>query len=188
MENVLRWLGVYPGQGIGCVVRSPNGNVHELSGRLEFECTNNQVEYEALLMGLEFLIGMGVRDIKAYGDSKLVVDQLRGESQCMDGMLNAYVEKCSQLISCLDYFQIEHAPRENNQAANRLAQHASGYEVKHGRFYTREKPMTQSVNEIENGTREATPVGYADGDGDSRCLNASWSRERSKTERYIGNQ
>jgi hypothetical protein len=48
--------------------------------------------------------------------------------------------------------------------------------------------MTQSVNEIENGTREATPVGYADGDGDSRCLNASWSQERSKTERYIGNQ
>jgi hypothetical protein len=29
------------GQGIGCVVVSPNGGVHKLSARLEFLCTNN---------------------------------------------------------------------------------------------------------------------------------------------------
>jgi hypothetical protein len=41
------------GQGIGCVIISPHGIEYELSTWLEFECTNNQAEYEALLMSWE---------------------------------------------------------------------------------------------------------------------------------------
>ena len=61
------------GQGIGAVLISPNGAVFEFSNRLEEECTNNQVEYEALLFGLEFLQSMGVKHVEAFGDSLLVV-------------------------------------------------------------------------------------------------------------------
>ena len=43
------------GRGIDAVLISPNGAVFEFSNRLEENCTNNQVEYEALLFGLEFL-------------------------------------------------------------------------------------------------------------------------------------
>ena len=46
------------GQGIGVVLISPSGAVFEFSNRLKEECTNNQVEYEALLFGLEFLQSM----------------------------------------------------------------------------------------------------------------------------------
>jgi hypothetical protein len=42
------------GQGSGCVVVSPSGVYIDLSIRLEFVCTNNQVEYEYLCMGLSF--------------------------------------------------------------------------------------------------------------------------------------
>jgi hypothetical protein len=52
------------GQGIGAVLISPNGAVFEFSNRLEEECTNNQVEYEALLFGLEFLHSMGINMLK----------------------------------------------------------------------------------------------------------------------------
>ena len=52
---------------------SPNGAVFEFSNRLEDGCTNNQVEYEALLFGLEILQSMGVKHVKAFGDSILVV-------------------------------------------------------------------------------------------------------------------
>jgi ribonuclease HI len=61
------------GQGIGCAVTSINGGVFDLSMRLEFTCMNNQTEYEALLYSLEYLRDIGVRDVGAYGDSKLVV-------------------------------------------------------------------------------------------------------------------
>ena len=54
--------------GIGNVLISPSGAVFKLSNRLEEFCTNNQVEYEALLFGLEFLQSMGVKHVDAFGD------------------------------------------------------------------------------------------------------------------------
>jgi ribonuclease HI len=122
------------GCGIGCILVSPNGVTHELSVRLEFSCTNNQVEYEALVSGLEWLIDMGVKHIEAFGDSKLIVQQVRRESQCLDGTVNRYHDRCIQLIRELDTFHIEHVNQSQNEWANRLAQQASGYEVKRGRF------------------------------------------------------
>jgi ribonuclease HI len=41
-------------------------------------CTNNQVEYESLQCGLDYLDDMGVKSAEAFGDSKLVVQQLNG--------------------------------------------------------------------------------------------------------------
>jgi hypothetical protein len=40
------------GQGVGVVLISPRGVVFETSARLEYFCTNNQVEYEVILLGL----------------------------------------------------------------------------------------------------------------------------------------
>ena len=64
------------GVGIGNVLISPSGAVFELSNRLEEFYTNNQVEYEALLFGLEFLESMGIKHVEAYVDSLLVVQQV----------------------------------------------------------------------------------------------------------------
>jgi ribonuclease HI len=69
------------GQGVGCVVVSPSGVYINLSIRLEFACTNNQVEYESLLHGLEFLRDLGTRDVDVFGNSNLIVQQIRGDSQ-----------------------------------------------------------------------------------------------------------
>jgi ribonuclease HI len=68
------------GCGIGCVMSSPSGMVYELSVGLDFSCTNNQVEYEALLTGLEYLISMGVKHVEAFRDSRLVVQQMCRDS------------------------------------------------------------------------------------------------------------
>jgi ribonuclease HI len=42
------------GQGAGCVIVSPSGVDIDLSVKFEFDYTNNQVEYESLLHGLEY--------------------------------------------------------------------------------------------------------------------------------------
>jgi len=52
------------GRGIGAVLISPSGAIFEFSNRLEEYCTNNQVEYEALLFSLEILQSMGVKMLK----------------------------------------------------------------------------------------------------------------------------
>jgi ribonuclease HI len=107
-------------QGIGCFIKSPNGMEHELSIRLEFECTNKQPEYEALLSGLEVLIDLEVKKVESFGDSKLVVQQINGESQCLDGMLNEYRERCLEMLGALDKFSVEYVAREDNVRANIL--------------------------------------------------------------------
>ena len=64
------------GQGIGVVLISLNGAIFEFSNRSKEDCTNNQVEYEALLFGLEFLQSMGVKHVEAFGDLLLTVQQV----------------------------------------------------------------------------------------------------------------
>jgi hypothetical protein len=66
------------GQGAGCVIFSPSGGMIDLSARLEFACTNNQVEYESLLHGIEYLRDLGARDVDVFGDSNLTMQPIRG--------------------------------------------------------------------------------------------------------------
>jgi hypothetical protein len=61
------------GQGAWCVIISPSGVYVDLSIRLEFPCTNNQVEYESLLHVLEYLRYLEARDVYVFGDSNLIV-------------------------------------------------------------------------------------------------------------------
>jgi ribonuclease HI len=122
------------GHSVRCVIISPKGAVVELSVRLEFKCTNNQAEHEAKLFGLEHFQDIGVRSVNAFDDSQLVVQQIRGESQCFSGIINVYLEKCLSIINMLESFRITHIPRAQNAKADALAQQASGYEVSRGLF------------------------------------------------------
>jgi ribonuclease HI len=78
---------------------------------------------------------MGVRNAEAFGDSMLVVQQIKGESQCLDGALNNYREECTGIIKLLESFSISHVPRGENERANILAQQASGYNITRGMFF-----------------------------------------------------
>jgi hypothetical protein len=61
------------GQGVGVVLISPRGAVFEQSAHLEYFCTNNQAEYEPILLSLQILSSMGVKHVEAFGNSLLVV-------------------------------------------------------------------------------------------------------------------
>jgi ribonuclease HI len=93
-----------------------------MSSQLDFYCTNNQTEYEALLFGLIMLRSMEVKHVEAYGDSLLVVQQVAGEFQCLEGSLRAYLNACLDIIDYFAEFQIWHIIRHENQKANMLAQ------------------------------------------------------------------
>ena len=73
---------------------------------MEEHCTNNQVEYEALLFGLEFLQSIGVKHVDAFGDSLLVVQLVSKvcQCQCYNGYLDVYLDKCIDIISSFDEF------------------------------------------------------------------------------------
>jgi ribonuclease HI len=104
------------------VIISPSGVCIDISIRLEFACTNKQVEYESLRHGLEYLRDLGERDVDVFGDSNLIIHQIKGNSQCFDGVLNSYQDRCLDVIKLFDTFSIKHVPREENNRANWLAQ------------------------------------------------------------------
>jgi ribonuclease HI len=61
-----------------------------------------------LLGSLEVLVDLRVREVEIFGDSKLVIQQISGESQCLHGVLNEYREKCLELLGAMDKFSVNH--------------------------------------------------------------------------------
>jgi ribonuclease HI len=97
---------------VGVVLISPRGAIFEQLAHLEYFCTNNQAEYEAILLGLQILSSMGVKHVEAFGDSLLVVQQVASVFQCFDGSLNAYLDKCLEIIALSDNFTVPHISRD----------------------------------------------------------------------------
>ena len=75
------------GAGAGCVLISPDGNKTMLTCRLEFDCTNNTAEYEALVQGLYKAIDSNVKYLQVFGDSEIVVKQVRNTIHCLSSYL-----------------------------------------------------------------------------------------------------
>jgi ribonuclease HI len=88
---------------------------------LEYFCTHNQAEYEANMLGLQILSSIGVKSVKAFGDSVLVIQQVVDVFQCFDGSLNVYLDKCLKIITLFDDFTVQHVSRDGNTLMNNLA-------------------------------------------------------------------
>jgi ribonuclease HI len=101
---------------------------------LEYFCTNNEAEYEAIMLDIQILSSMSVKHVEAFEDSLLVVQQIDGTFQCLDGSLNAYLDNCLKIIALFDYFTVQHISRDKNTVTNDLAQQASGFRSNRGRF------------------------------------------------------
>ena len=67
------------GSGVGLVLVSPEKITMEKSLRLSFLATNNEVKYEALLMGTAMVQKIRGKAVKVFSNSKLVVGQVRGD-------------------------------------------------------------------------------------------------------------
>ena len=59
--------------GIGVLLISPKGTHILFSGKLNFPTTNNAIEYEACIIGLQETLGLGVKELELYGDSTLII-------------------------------------------------------------------------------------------------------------------
>jgi hypothetical protein len=70
---------------------------------------------------------MDVKYVDAFGDSLLIVQQIAGTFQCLDGSLKAYLDKCLEIIALFDDFTVQHVYRVENTVANDLGQQASGF-------------------------------------------------------------
>ena len=103
----------------------PKNNKHFLSCRLEFECTNNTAEYEALIQGLKKEIESKVKSLKVYGDSEIIVKQVQNTIHCLSAHLKGYQNEVWDLLMNFDAFNIVSIPRLKNVATDLLATSAA---------------------------------------------------------------
>ncbi|KAI5342331.1 hypothetical protein L3X38_010206 [Prunus dulcis] len=104
----------------GIVLEDPLRIKHCYSFQLDFQCTNNKAEYEALIIGLEILVKLGIQYVEILGDSMLILRQIAGEYKCLS--LAIYLVAARNLLVEFREATWEHIPREENFAANKMAQ------------------------------------------------------------------
>ena len=76
---------------MGLVIISLENIIIEKSLRLGFSTTNNEAEYEALLVGMTMVQRMGGKAVDMFLDSRLIVGQVRGELEARDLRMQEYL-------------------------------------------------------------------------------------------------
>ncbi|GAU22916.1 hypothetical protein TSUD_326890 [Trifolium subterraneum] len=111
--------------GAGVVLEGPEGVFIEQSLRFAFKASNNQAEYEALIVGMKLAKEMEVQELKVQSDSQLVANHVSGEFQTKDPQLAKYLEKVKGMAKHFAMFELTYVPREQNARADLLEKLAS---------------------------------------------------------------
>jgi ribonuclease HI len=110
--------------GFGVYITDNKGKkLAELSHYLGHQ-TNNVAEYSGLLAALEWAVQHQQKALQVVSDSELMVKQIRGVYKVNNSQLQELHSKAKKLIAQLDWFDIRHVLRGQNQNADRLANEA----------------------------------------------------------------
>ncbi|XP_057723967.1 uncharacterized protein LOC130939916 [Arachis stenosperma] len=113
------------GSGAGVYLTNKHDLQAEQSIRFSFQTSNNQAEYEALLAGLRLAQSLNITHLQVYCDSQLIVQQVNGNFQVKDQLLEKYHTLVRELISQFNSLQITHIAREQNTRADALSKLAT---------------------------------------------------------------
>ena len=106
---------------MGLILVSPENITIEKSLRLSFSATNNEAEYEALLMGMMMVQKIEGKAVKVFSNSKLVVGQVRGDLEARDPRMQECLCQIRSIQSKFEVFDLSHIPRGGNTHADSLA-------------------------------------------------------------------
>jgi len=98
--------------GVGVVLFSSQNYIIPSAFSLTELCSNNVAEYNALLIGMQIADELGVKNLEAYGDSKLIVNQVRREYEVRHEDLVPYHNATIYMAEKFKNFYIDHVPRQ----------------------------------------------------------------------------
>jgi ribonuclease HI len=93
--------------------------------KLDFSCTNNIVEYEALLLGFRKLRAMGITWAILKTDSQVIAGHVDKSSKARDLKLEKYLDAVRRLETSFEGFSVKNIPRGENEHADLLAKSAA---------------------------------------------------------------
>ncbi|CAL8174770.1 unnamed protein product [Prunus armeniaca] len=114
-------------------LNNPIYSVHLTPWKLYFDGSKMNIASGAGIV-LEEPLGirhleLGIQSVEILGDSMLVLKQIAGEYKCLSPSLAVYLVAARNLLTEFREATWEHIPREENFAANELAQVATGIQI-----------------------------------------------------------
>ncbi|GJY79700.1 retrovirus-related pol polyprotein from transposon TNT 1-94 [Tanacetum coccineum] len=104
---------------------NPEGKQYTYALRFEFETTNNEAEYEALLAGQRIAQEMEIAKVAIFLDSQLLVNQIKGTFAAKQTSIKDYLQKVKTALRGFEEYTVEHVRRNQNTKADTLSKLAS---------------------------------------------------------------
>lgn len=104
---------------VGVIIQGSDNKVREYSKYIG-QATNNQAEYQAVILGLEKAKSLGAKKVDCFLDSELVVKQLGHQYKIKNKELGPFFLKIWNLSQSFKEVNFHYIPREQNEEADRL--------------------------------------------------------------------
>ena len=140
MDHVLYFDGKAepnPGKGSAAAVLYLNDTIMFETGKYLEKTTNNQAEYLGLIIGLQECLKRGIRNVKVFGDSKLVIEQSSGRWKVNNLGLIDLQSQVKEMVKQFQSISFTHVYREENTKADELTNII--FDTKKNLNYTDEK-------------------------------------------------
>ena len=108
------------GLSTGLILTSPDGIDVEYALRFSFQASNNEVEYEVVIAGLNLPHSMEDDQLEVSSDSQLVVKQIEDSYEARGEKMILYLKKVRYLLKNFIRVQVKDVPRAENSRANAL--------------------------------------------------------------------
>ena len=89
--------------------------------RFGFQASNNEAEYEVVIVGLNLAHTMEADQLEVSSDSQLVVKQIEDSYEARGEKMILYLKKVQELLKKFVQVQVKHVPRAENSRVNALA-------------------------------------------------------------------
>ncbi|GKC59968.1 reverse transcriptase domain-containing protein [Tanacetum coccineum] len=108
------------GSEAGLILINPEGKEYTYILIFEFETTNNEAEYEALLAGLRIAIEMKIQELAIFVEFWLVANQVKGLFEARQPVIKQYLGKTKEILQGFHRYSIENIKRDQNKKAETL--------------------------------------------------------------------
>ena len=102
---------------VGVVITTPDGEILKYGVQLRLPANNNEAEYEGILTGLRLRKALGVKNLLIQSDSKLVVEQIKGEYEAKEERMQKYLKLTRHLTREFNEVEFIQVPRNQNELA-----------------------------------------------------------------------
>nr|GEU44550.1 reverse transcriptase domain-containing protein [Tanacetum cinerariifolium] len=108
------------GSEAGLILTNLEGTEFTYALRFEFNATNNEADYEALIADVRIAEQMGIKNLQTNVDSCLVANQVNGSYIAKEPGMIQYLKKVKTLTNSFKKFSIKQMPRSKNKKADAL--------------------------------------------------------------------